>query len=309
MNNSYQHITKVESDCILCDTSNYKILGIRGNREYSGADIKTSPHITTNVVRCNNCGFIYTNPMLDGADKLEKEHYSSGETYKTAAVLDIPSMFNDRVDIVKKYKEKGRLLDIGSGRGEFLTCTKQRGYECYGIEPSKGLSKFSEKENSLNIYNGFLEDYMKTDDQKEFDIITLNHVLEHVDQPHVLIENIFSLLRIDGILFIEVPNTESIFLKIIDLYYKIKGLNWSSRLSPLHPPFHKYGYNKKALLYLLEKYNFQLREVTTLSGRDRGYASKKGVSILEIFLRKTTEKLVNLLGNRELIIVVAQKKS
>ena len=107
---------------------------------------------------------------------------------------------------------------------------------------------------------------------------------------------------------IEVPNTESYFLHIIDFYFKITSLNWSSRLSPLHPPFHKYGYNKKALSYLLTNEGFNVVKVLTVKGSDRGYDSKKSVSLIISSFRKLTSVVLNVFGNREILIVLASLK-
>lgn len=291
--------------CLICGSKSQMKMGIRGNREYSGAVPDASPHITTNIVQCKNCGFIYTDPLLEGAELLEKEHYSTAKTYKTANTESIIEMFHKRLEIIQKIKPKGSVLDVGSGKGELLHCLKENGYEIFGIEPSEGLAKFAKEQYNVQSFIGTIE-HFKPD--KKFDIITSLHSLEHMDAPHNFILNAKELINEKGILLIEVPNTESYFLKIIDFYFRrIKRKNWSSRLSPLHPPFHKYGYNKKSLKFLLHKHGFKIIQTNTLHGADRGYEDKASVSKLLKLIRKLISVITNLSGNKEIILVVAQK--
>jgi SAM-dependent methyltransferase len=294
-------------NCPVCDSPSFEVMGIRGNREYSGADPKAEPHIKTDVARCKNCGFIYTNPMIRGMEHLELEHYRNAEDYQASRVEDVSGMFRSRVNELKKLKPSGKLLDVGAGKGEFLSEAKKAGYECEGVEPSDVFCQFAEKHYGVKMHQGLLGE---TDSVKgnKYDLITLLHVLEHVDHPNELMETFKDYMNDDALLFIEVPNTESTFLKIIDQFYKLKGLNWSSRLSPLHAPFHKYGYNPKSLRYILESHGYEVLKLWTLSGKDRGFAKKKGVSGLLVTLRDMVTNAIDMLGNRELLCVIARQK-
>jgi len=306
MNSLYTSLSKKKVNCIVCNSDDSEHLGIRGNREYSGANQKATPHVFTNVVKCKICDFIYTNPLIIGADHLEKLHYSDPKVYETTQQIDPIEMFSKRIAIIKKYKTQGSLLDIGAGKGEFLLAAKKSGYTIFGIEPSKGLSEYANNQNNLNITHGFLEDLQIP--KIKYDIITMNHVFEHVENPHELLTLIKSFMKKDALLFIEVPNTGSLFLKMIDFYYRIKGLSWSGRLSPLHPPFHKFGYNKTSLAYILIKHNFTINSTKTVTGKDRGFEEKDDIDKYALMLRKIATFVVNLLGNRELLIITAKLK-
>jgi len=299
----YFQLTKKENkSCLVCNSKNQKILGIRGNREFTGYNPDAKPHIFTNVVECNNCGFIFTNPIIVGAHLLEDAHYSSESSYKTSNAISIDNMFNTRIKLIKKFKLNGQVLDVGSGKGEFLDQLRKQGFNSQGIEPSKGLYEYSLKTYKSECYNGVIENFSTIN---KFDVITAIHSLEHMDDPHSFLTKAHHLLDSTGILFIEVPNTKSIFLKIIDLFFRLKGLKWSSRLSPLHPPFHKYGYNKSSLNKLLEINQFRVIKIKTLSGSDRGYDPNKNIPLIWAMARNLASLLINSIGNREILVAIA----
>src|SRR5690606_30422782 len=122
--------------------------------------------------------------------------------------------------------------------------------------------------------------------------------------PLALLKVITQFIAPRGVLFIEVPNTNSLILKIADVYFRIRGLKWSSRLSPLHPPFHKYGYSKISLRYLLNKAGYEVVRFRTYSGKDRGYKIMNRT--FSVVMRDAISWAINLLGNRELLGVVAK---
>lgn len=299
---NYQY---VENKCLLCGQDKTEIMGIRGNREYSGADPSAIPHIKTNVVRCTNCGFIYTNPLIVGIEHLEQNHYNDNAQYVAITEGNTDEVFAKRVSIIKKIKSSGKLLDVGAGKGEFLSEAKKAGFECTGAEPSPNFCDYAQKNYGVEMHCGYLGQIDKLKERK-FDVITMLHVLEHVENPNELVPALKQNMTDDGILFIEVPNTNSFFVQVIDLYYKVKGLGWSSRLSPLHPPFHKFGYSAASLTYLFKKHNYRILEIKTLHG-DRGFTKRKGQNILELYFRQIVTGLVDLLGNRENIYIVVAK--
>jgi SAM-dependent methyltransferase len=297
--------TKREIICPVCSANKFKKLGIRGNREYFGADPNTEPHAFTDVVRCTVCDHIYTNPVIEGLEYLEKNHYNDPIGYQATQSSSDPSeMFRERLSFISRYKGGGHLLDIGAGKGEFLYEAGRNKWEAIGVEPSPNFCEFAREHYNSKIYEGFLSE-VSAIQKSYFEVVTLNHVLEHIDHPDEILKLVSEYLVEDGLLFIEVPNADSYLLKIIDFYFKIKGLDWSARLSPLHPPYHKYGFTRKSIVYLLKRCNYKIIALKTFSGRDRGYQKKQG-SKVEVFLRAVASAVVNFIGNRELLCVLAK---
>ena len=100
-------------------------------------------------------------------------------------------------------KGPGSLLDIGAGTGDFLTATKKKGWITEGVEINPKARSLAEKKG-IGL-KASLEDFTG----KEYDVITLWHVLEHLPDLEKTISEITDILKNGGHLVIAVPNFKS----------------------------------------------------------------------------------------------------
>jgi 2-polyprenyl-3-methyl-5-hydroxy-6-metoxy-1,4-benzoquinol methylase len=182
------------------------------------------------------------------------------------------------------------------------------GYEAKGVEPSERFCKFAKECYGVEVELGYLDQSLNFKNEK-FDVITLFHVMEHVSSPHKLLKDISNYLKEDGIVYIEVPNANACLLWVADIILRLCGKKWSSRLSPLHAPFHSMGYSSKSLKYILENNGFQIIYSGTFSGSVRGYDTGVRVNWVLNLFRDLAVKIVNFFPNRELAVVVASKSN
>ena len=147
-------------------------------------------HFLTNEIfsisKCLQCGFLFTNPKplkTDIPKYYQSEDYLSHKL-KKLNILSTVYYFarnyslSKKHSIITKQKTTGSILDIGSGTSEFLSYMKKRGWEAVGIEPLEYPREFAKQKYSLDIYPDF--DFDNKNDTT-FDVITLWHVLEHVE--------------------------------------------------------------------------------------------------------------------------------
>jgi 2-polyprenyl-3-methyl-5-hydroxy-6-metoxy-1,4-benzoquinol methylase len=106
-----------------------------------------------------------------------------------------------------------KLLDIGSGTGDFLSTCKKKGWNVFGVEPNKEARTISEDKNVTAVTDLLL---LKED---RFDVITLWHVLEHVENLLEYIEILKTKLKPDGVILIAVPNYKSFDAKHYKEYW------------------------------------------------------------------------------------------
>ncbi|MFI0489962.1 class I SAM-dependent methyltransferase [Flavobacterium sp.] len=139
---------------------------------------------------------------------------------------------------------KGQLLDIGAGTGEFLSVAKNDGWQTIGVEPS-------EKAKSIAINKGVsFVDLTNELENQSFDVISMWHVLEHVPDLDKQIKELKRLLKPTGTLIIAVPNFKSFDAK----HY---GKFWAAYDAPIH----FWHFSKMAIKLLFEKEEMKLEKV------------------------------------------------
>lgn len=99
-----------------------------------------------------------------------------------------------------------RLLDVGFGNGGFLKLATRMGWDAVGIDFDEKAVQVAQKQG-LNVRRGSVKDLLTEDTR--YNAITISHVIEHVHQPRVLLQQVFSLLQPGGWLWLETPNIQS----------------------------------------------------------------------------------------------------
>ncbi|MFS4466216.1 class I SAM-dependent methyltransferase [Maribacter sp. 2210JD10-5] len=177
------------------------------------------------------------------------------ESEKYISHSDSKKTFLDKIyQLVKKYNlalkirllnkhqpEKKELLDIGAGTGDFLNEAKKNGWSSNGVEPNLKARKLA---CDKNIY---LHENLTNLKGKQFEAITLWHVLEHLPDLNSQIKTITDLLTENGLLIIAVPNFKSFDAK----YYK-------SFWAAFDTPRHLWHFSKKSIPLLFEKYGMKV---------------------------------------------------
>ncbi|MFH0884927.1 MAG: class I SAM-dependent methyltransferase [Candidatus Micrarchaeota archaeon] len=105
-----------------------------------------------------------------------------------------------------KPKGKPKLLDIGCGDGKFLCIAKRIGYEVSGVEPF-GFNPDISKRDGFKIWNSAF--HVVNFPEGYFDIVTMNHVLEHVDSPSEVFLDLRRVTKPGGKVIIATPNAEA----------------------------------------------------------------------------------------------------
>ena len=184
------------------------------------------------ICECLNCGLLYTMPRPDeekiGNYYKSEEYYSHQENKKGF----IPKIYESvkKTNLKHKYKiateglKVGKLLDIGCGVGDFLHTVETHGWECIGVEPSEEAKEIARQRTKAQIIKS---KELENIPEQTFDIITMWHVLEHVDNLKWQVEQLQRLIKPTGRIVIALPNYKS----YDGQYYKEK---WAAYDVPRH---------------------------------------------------------------------------
>ena len=166
------------------------------------------------ICECLNCGLLYTMPR-PSKDKIgdyykSEEYYSHQENTKGF----IPKVYErvKKTNLKHKYKLAskglgiGKMLDIGCGVGDFLHTAELHCWECTGVEPSEDAKVIAQKRTKAKIFSS--EDLESLPDGC-FDLITMWHVLEHVDDLKWQVTQLQRLIKENGRIVIALPNYKS----------------------------------------------------------------------------------------------------
>lgn len=217
------------------------------------------------VLRCSQCGLIFSAPQVRPLDI--NSHYDNPVDYfscdELAFELSVDaSISRDSVELQDRWLSQGidipiepfggmRALDIGVGHGKTYKWLESIGFEVYGIEPS--LSFYSRLLKKMNVNPTRLQNKPVEEvvfPSGYFSYITFGAVLEHLYSPREALILASKWLAPRGVVHCEVPSSSWLGSKIINAYFAMIGTQFTTHLSPLHPPFHLYEFTASALGYL-----------------------------------------------------------
>lgn len=170
------------------------------------------------VVSCNQCDLLYTRPepTLQQLSLLYSEEFYGGNPEPALLSLDTARWLLQQLVLPPRRaalldRKPGRVLDVGCGDGQFLADLKKRGWDVYGVEFSATGCNLA-RTKGINVHHGELRKAAFPD--KFFDVVTAWHVLEHLSEPTVDLAEMQRILRDDGLLAVEVPNSSSLTFKL-----------------------------------------------------------------------------------------------
>lgn len=166
------------------------------------------------ICECLACGLLYTMPR-PGKEKIgdyykSQDYYSHQENKKGF----IPRIYEKvkKVNLKHKYSVAtnglniGKILDIGCGVGDFLKTLETHGWQGLGVEPSEDARQIAQTRIKAEIIES---EALNQIPDESFDVITMWHVLEHVDNLKWQVAQLQRLIKKQGRIVIAVPNYKS----------------------------------------------------------------------------------------------------
>jgi SAM-dependent methyltransferase len=163
-------------------------------------------------VICRSCGLVWSDPRPHDARQFYEAdyrlEYKGSYEPRPKHILRAGKVALSRLEKVRDLLVgRKRILDVGTGGGEFAYLLSRLGHDVRGIEPNRGYAEYSIREYRLAIDVGFMQDVALP--AGSFDVITIWHALEHTESPSSVLDRLRQALGADGVLVVEVPNVEA----------------------------------------------------------------------------------------------------
>lgn len=175
-------------------------------------------------VRCRHCGLLHANPQLkpDVAESFYKKSKTANNWIRVQGGAkeqdwNAQKKYLPALEKIEQLKPGGgRLLDFGCSIGQFLNISKDFGWVGEGIELNHDAAEFARREYGLTVHEDKLEALGL--EEESYDLITLWGVLEHLNDPNSMLQNVRGLLKKDGLLLLFVPNGHSLIVRLTRYY-------------------------------------------------------------------------------------------
>lgn len=162
-------------------------------------------------ITCSTCkvSWTYLPEAIDAAALYRDEVYAVVDNRKSIFEKII---FSESRAILKQAKkllpQAHLLLDFGSGKGQFLAVAKTLGWQGLGIETEAARGEFAREKYGVDVQIAYYQNDLVG--KSPVDLISLNHVLEHLPEPISLLRELLdSNLQKGGLLYVEVPRADS----------------------------------------------------------------------------------------------------
>lgn len=212
----------IQTSCFLCGKQDFTLLQPVEKKPESETDYGISPDLYyREICQCNNC-MVFFNRR---ADLLPDDFYagqynaaiqagSIARRFDKITKLPFPNSDNkNRVLRIVNYLYRNdrapgqmKILDVGSGTCVFLYEMKKFGFTTHCVDPDPLAVRHAR--DKAGVDSAFATPFDQFTTDKLYDLISFNKVLEHVAQPVAALEKAKTLLKQDGLIYLELPDGE-----------------------------------------------------------------------------------------------------
>ena len=190
------------------------------------------------LASCSACGTAYLDPRPTRATigRAYRSYYTHDglgheEVSRLAALL---------FATLRPRPGADRLMDVGAGTGKLVLSARRRGWNAEGVDPDAGAVAAA-RTQGLQVELGIADAL----EPSAYDVVTMNHVIEHMHDPVDALRACRRGLRPGGSLWIATPNVGS-------LGHRVFGTAWYG----LDPPRHIAVFSRTGLASALSEAGF-----------------------------------------------------
>jgi 2-polyprenyl-3-methyl-5-hydroxy-6-metoxy-1,4-benzoquinol methylase len=209
------------------------------------------------IVQCSSCGLVRTNPRPTQSSLSEvysDEYYSRkaptseglGSKIKSFAMKHKLTYLYPYV-IPFSVSKNAAICDVGCGSGQWLSHMRMAypDSDLYGFEIDEATAVIAAKSANANVHSG---DFLKNNwNSGSFDFIVFWDVLEHVENPKKIMDEVSRLLKPNGIVVVISPDFECFYSKTFKQFW------WALLFDQ-----HLYHFSRKTLAQIFSSSQLEL---------------------------------------------------
>jgi len=208
-------------------------------------------------------------------------------------------LWQEKVENIRRFKNEGRVLDIGCWEGQQLEHFVKSGWACTGTELNRKAAAAAAAKG-IDVRQISIREFLSRFGHEKWDVINVAYVLEHIPDPLDLLVRLRGNLEREGIIIIEVPNDFSPLQLAYIAEHKIEPY-WIAL------PDHLNYFDRTGIENLIRRAGFEIVHAETsfpmemfllmgdnyLKNRSIGKASFQKVVAMESIMRSYNSRMVS----------------
>jgi len=279
------------------------------------------------AVTCNSCDLVFADPIpnlsFDGLQEVYGASYTEGlrePVEDPGSLRSLRDATNRQMDIVERYAQRGLALNVGAMSGA-TKVLEERGWKLQVVEPSRYAAETARERWGFDVTVSRIEDYSCP--PNTFDFVKLGHVIEHLVDPRLALENLHRVLKPNGILLVDTDNARGLRTQIelsarkvlgerlaIGLVRRLTGKDLRKRYGRLIPPVHLYTFSERSLVRVLVASGFDVINVRKPAWGDPTWFPLTDLNSMSFVERAfiLLDQIGAVFGSGDLIAVLARKR-
>lgn len=233
-------------ECPVCKSGRFEVF-VRHPKDY---EYFVTRDMVVSLLVCQDCGSIYQSPWPT-AEELDILYPSDYQNYTRKDVPLLSRLLGYMTQLavsgfIKAHGPDKRILDFGCGDGTFVKALAAHGVrKVVGYEPNiRDNAVIADKFEIIHHFEDLAS-------HGPFDVIRMNHVIEHLSDLDGTMNALSGLLVPGGVLLIQTPNPRALTLKLFRSY-------WGA----LHYPYHTVLLSQIGLHDAAARWRLQVRSIT-----------------------------------------------
>ena len=170
------------------------------------------------------------------------QFYASFEEQFRGSAEEVEERLRFYLPFLTELKPESQILDIGSGRGDWLELLRKQGFNPRGIEVNEALAEHA-RQQGLDVVSAEMMVYLGQQADNSLDLVTVFHLIEHFNIGKLirLLDEVKRALRPGGLLILETPSPENLVVAACNFHAD------PTHYKPLYP---------QTLIFLLDRKGF-----------------------------------------------------